>query len=73
MERFMAEVTPERVAIMAEAARVPLPDGSAARIAKAVAPVAARMAQDDIAVAFEVEPATYEMIARRGAKRGVTP
>lgn len=69
----MAEVTPERIAIMAAAARVPLPEGSAALIAKAVAPVAARMAQADIAIAFEVEPATYEMIARRGAKSGVTP
>ncbi len=65
----MADVTPERIAIMAAAARVPLPDGSPARIAKAVAPVLARMAQDDIAITFEVEPATYEMIARRGAKR----
>jgi hypothetical protein len=69
----MSDVTPERVAIMAAAARVPLPEGSAARIAKAVAPVAARMAQDDIAIAFEVEPATYEMIARRDAKRGEKP
>jgi hypothetical protein len=69
----MADVTPERIAMMAAAARVPLPDGSAERIAKAVAPVAARMAQDDIAIAFEVEPSTYEMIARRGAKSGVTP
>jgi hypothetical protein len=69
----MADVTPERVAIMAAAARVPLPEGSAERIAKAVAPVAARMAQDDIVIAFEVEPSTYEMIARCGTKGGVKP
>jgi hypothetical protein len=69
----MAEVTPERVATMAKAARIPLPEGSAARIAKAVTPVVARMAQDDIAIAFEVEPATYMMIARRGAKSGAKP
>jgi hypothetical protein len=69
----MADVTAERVAMMAAAARVPLPDGSAARIAKAVTPVVARMAQGDIAVAFEVEPATYTMIARRGTKSGVKP
>jgi hypothetical protein len=68
MGRAMADVTPERVTIMAAAARVPLPEGSAARIAKAVTPAAARMAKDDIAIAFEVEPATYVMIARRGAK-----
>ena len=69
----MAEVTRERVAVMARAARIPLPEGSPARIAKAVTPVAARMAQDDIEIAFEVEPATYTMIARRGAKSPVKP
>jgi hypothetical protein len=69
----MADVTPERIAVMAAAARIPLPEGSPARIAKAVAPVAARMAQGDIAIAFEVEPATYTMVARRGAKSGAKP
>ncbi len=59
--------------MMAEAARVPLPEGSAARIARAVTPVAARMAQDDITIAFEIEPATYMMIARRGAKSEAKP
>ena len=73
MERFMPDVTPERVAMMADAARIPLPAGSASRIAKAVAPAVARMAEPDIAIAFEVEPSTYEMIARRGAKSGVKP
>ena len=67
----MSEVTAERVATMAKAARILLPEGSPARIAKAVTPVVARMAQDDIEIAFEVEPATYTMIARRGAKSGV--
>jgi len=64
------KVTPERTAIMAAAARVPLPEGSPARIAKAVTPVAARMAQDDIAVSFETEPASYVAVARQGANRG---
>ena len=66
----MVEVTAERVAMMAAAARVPLPEGAAARVAKALAPVAARMAEEDIEIAFETEPATYEMVARRGANRG---
>jgi hypothetical protein len=65
------KVTPERIAIMAAAARVPLPEGSPARIAKAVAPVAGRMAQHDIAIAFEIEPASYVAVARQGANRGV--
>ena len=64
------KVTPERVSMMAQAARVPLPEGSPARIAKALTPVVARMAQDDIAVAFEVEPASYVAVARQGANRG---
>jgi hypothetical protein len=64
------KVTPERIAIMAAAARVPLPESSSARIAKAVAPVAARMAQDDIAISFETEPASYVAVARQGANRG---
>lgn len=63
------KVTPERISIMAAAARIPLPEGSPARIAKAVTPVVARMAQDDIAVAFETEPASYIAVARKGAKR----
>ncbi len=63
------KVTPERIAIMAAAGRIPLPEGSPARIAKAVAPVVVRMAKDDIAVSFETEPASYAAVARNGAKR----
>jgi hypothetical protein len=64
------KVTPERISMMAQAARVPLPQGSPARIAKALAPVVARMAQDDIAMTFETEPSTYVAVARQGAKSG---
>lgn len=67
---MVEKVTPERVSIMAEAARVPLPEGSPARIAKALTPVVARMAQGDIAMTFETEPATYVAVARNGAKSG---
>jgi hypothetical protein len=63
------KVTAERIATLAAAARVPLPEGSAARIAKAVTPVVARMAQDDIAISFETEPASYVASARKGVKR----
>ena len=63
------KVTPERIAALAASARIPLPQGSPARIAKAVAPVVSRMAQDDIAVAFEMEPASYVAVARKGSKR----
>jgi len=63
------EIPPERIAVIAAAARVLLPQGAAERIAKAVAPVAARMAQDDVAVPFEIEPASYIVAARGEAKR----
>lgn len=63
------KVSSERIAVIAAAARVPLPQGAAERIARAVAPVAARMAQDDVAIAFEIEPASYIVAARGGMKR----
>lgn len=62
-------VTPKRISIIAVAARVPLPESSPARIANAVAPVVARMAQGDIAVALELEPSNFVAIARNGAKQ----
>jgi hypothetical protein len=63
------KVTPERVAIMAAASRVPLPDGSPARIAKAIAPLAARMEKENLQLPLEIEPSSYVAIARKGAKR----
>ena len=59
------KVTPERIAIIAAAARVPLPEGSPARIAKAVSPVAARMATRRLSP-LEIEPASYVAVARKG-------
>lgn len=63
------KATAERVAIIAAAARVPLRDDAAARIAHAVTPAVARFGEEKIALAFEVEPSTYVVIARRGAKK----
>jgi hypothetical protein len=63
------KVTPERIAIFAAAARVPIPDGSSARIAKAVSPTVARMSTENIQLQLEIEPAAFVTIARKGAKR----
>ncbi|NWG23654.1 MAG: hypothetical protein HXY30_04410 [Pseudorhodoplanes sp.] len=63
------KVTPERVAAIAAAARVPLRSDAAARIANAVTPAVARFGDEPIALALEIEPATYVVIARGGAKR----
>ena len=62
-------VTSERIKAFAEAARVPLPEASPARIAAAVTPVVLRMNREDIQLPLEVEPATYFAVAHKGAKR----
>jgi hypothetical protein len=62
-------VTPERVVILAAAARVPISDGAASRIAKAVAPTIARMSAQNIQLQLEIEPSTFVAVARKGANR----
>jgi hypothetical protein len=62
------KVTPERVAMLAAAARVPLRSDAATRIANAVTPAVARFGEEKIALKLEIEPATYVVIARGGAK-----
>ena len=58
------EVTAERIAIMAAAGRVPLAPEQCARVARAVAPTAARFAALRVAVDLEVEPATFLVVGR---------
>lgn len=61
------DVTPERVAAIAAAARVPLADDAPARIARATAPAAGRFAAENIAFAMETEPATFVAVQRKDA------
>jgi hypothetical protein len=63
------EVTPERVAAIAAAARVPLDQTAAARVARAVNPIATRFAAEKLAQPLEVEPATYAVVARQGINK----
>ncbi len=63
------KVTPERVAAFAAAARVPIPQTSPPRITNAVASVILRMADENIQLPLEVEPASFVIVARQGAKR----
>ena len=63
------KATAERVATVAAAARVPLRDDAAARIANAVTPAVARFGEEKIALPLEIEPASYVVIARGGAKK----
>jgi hypothetical protein len=63
------DVTSERVAAMAAAARVPLEAGAAARIARAVAPTVARFASEKLDLALETEPASFVAVQRRELDR----
>jgi hypothetical protein len=62
------KVTPERITALAAAARVPIQDGAAAQIAKAVEPTVTRMDALNLQLALDIEPASFVVVARKGAK-----
>jgi hypothetical protein len=59
------EISPDRVTAIASAARVPLAPNDAARIARAVAPVAARFAAAKVDLPLETEPAGFIAVQRQ--------
>jgi hypothetical protein len=59
------DISPDRVTAIASAARVPLAPNDAARIARAVAPVAARFAAAKVDLPLETEPASFVAVQRR--------
>lgn len=61
-------VTAERVRLMAAAARVPLADDSAARIAHSVTPTVTRFAKENISIPFETEPSSFTVVQRQDVK-----
>jgi hypothetical protein len=63
------KVSPERVAALAAAARVPLAEGAAARIAGAVTPTVTRYAAENIAIALETEPSSFLVVQHKDAGR----
>jgi hypothetical protein len=63
------EVTPERIAVMAAAGRVPLVPEACARVARAVAPTVARLSAERITLAFETEPSSFVVVQRRELPR----
>jgi hypothetical protein len=63
----MPDVTPERVAALAAAARIPLAEGGAARIAGAVTPTVTRYAAENIALPLETEPSSFVVVQRKDA------
>ena len=58
-------VNPERVRLIAEAARIPLRPDAPARIARSVTPTATRFAAEKLAIPFETEPSTFVVVQRR--------
>jgi len=63
------DVTPERVAMLAVGARVPLDPAAAARIARAVTPLLTRFAVGAIAMPLETEPSTFVALQHEDAGR----
>ena len=59
------EISSDRVLANSRAARVPLKPEDAARIARAVGPVVARLAAAEIELPLEIEPASFLMVQRR--------
>jgi hypothetical protein len=59
------EVTAERVATVAAAARVPLAPASAERIARATGSTISRFASEKVDIALETEPSTFVVVQRR--------
>jgi hypothetical protein len=60
------EVTPERIATFAAAARVPITPEACARVARAVTPTVARLSAERITMALETEPSSFVVVQRRG-------
>lgn len=63
----MPNVSPERVAALAAAARVPIAEDGPARIARAVTPTVARFTAENIALELELEPSSFVAVQRRDA------
>jgi hypothetical protein len=63
------DISPDRVSALAAAARVPLAPDDARRIARAIAPTAARFAAAQIDLSLETEPASFVVVQRREIER----
>ena len=68
-ELMPEEITAARVETLAAAARVSLPEGSATRIANAIAPTIARLANAQLDLSLETEPSTFVVVQRREIDR----
>jgi hypothetical protein len=65
----MADVSPNRVLVIAEASRVPIEAASATRVAVAVSTPVSRLAAANLTLPMEVEPSSFAAIQRREIDR----
>ena len=63
------EITAESVRVIAASAGVSLDMVNAERVAGAVRAIVKRFSEEKIALALEVEPATFAVVARQATKR----
>jgi hypothetical protein len=61
------DISPERIIALAAAARVPIGEGAATRIAGAIKPTATRFAAEGIAMPLETEPSSFVVVQRKDA------
>ena len=65
----MPDVSPERIAALAAAARVPISEQGPERIARAVTPTVTRYAAENIAIPLETEPSSFLVVQYKDASR----
>jgi hypothetical protein len=58
----MPDVSPDRIAVISEAARIPIEPASAVRVAGAIAMPVNRLAASNLAIPLEIEPSTFMVI-----------
>jgi hypothetical protein len=63
------DISPERIATLAAAARIALPPAAAQRIVGAVAPMLRRVAAAEMALELEIEPSTFIAVQHKDAGR----
>jgi hypothetical protein len=65
----MPDVSPERIRIIAGAARIPIAPESAERVAAAVTPAVDRISEANLALPLEIEPASFMAVQQRETGR----
>jgi hypothetical protein len=67
--KLVSNLAAERVLIIATAARVPIGEQSAKRVANAAAPAADRLSAANLMLPMEIEPASFRAAQQREVNR----